>query len=359
MRRVGKSSLLHIIAESFRSQGIPEDRILVFEELRSYRPFYDRVKASLRSGNGKIYLFVDEVQEIEGWGKAISSLFAEGEYDIYLTGSNAKLLSGELATLLAGRAIAIPVWPLSLPEFASFRAAAGRPSLSDDELFDLYARYGGLPGVHLFRDRAQGRAPAREDPRSRPPRKSRGLRLRQCRLASLVQEDRRLSSLRPQERLGRHDSLLPYGPARRPPSLRSRTLRPQRQKRLALLEKYYAGDLGLRHALLGYREGDRSGVVENLVYLELRRRGYSVYVGKIGELEIDFIAEGPKGRAYVQVAYLFESQATIDRELAPFKLVDDKYDCYILSLDRHFGSDLGGVHRLNVIDFLLGARIFA
>ena len=110
---------------------------------------------------------------------------------------------------------------------------------------------------------------------------------------------------------------------------------------------------------MGYREGDRSGVVENLVYLELRRRGYSVYVGKIGELEIDFIAEGPKGRAYVQVAYLFESQATIDRELAPFKLVDDKYDCYILSLDRHFGSDLGGVHRLNVIDFLLGARIFA
>jgi uncharacterized protein len=377
MRRVGKSSLLRLISSSFEKNEGEERNLffdmesLVHEGLRSYRRFYDRVKADLRGRKGR--LFIDEVQEIEGWEKALSSLLAEDAADIYITGSNAKLLSGELATLLAGRSVTIPVWPLSLAEFATFRAAAGGVTPSPDELFDLYARYGGLPGIHRldfdgpsvyqFLDAIYS-AIVLKDVLTRTGARDINLLGRVAAYAfdnvgSILSSKRVSDYLRSDKRGSSVDTVASYLHALSEAFL---ILEAERfdikgKRRLAMLEKYYAGDLGLRHAILGYRSGDLGGIAENLVFLELRRRGYKVWVGKLADLEIDFVAEGPRGIAYVQVAYLLESPDTVSRELAPFALLEDKYPCYLITLDRHFGGDLGGVRRLNLIDFLMGAEL--
>jgi len=125
---------------------------------------------------------------------------------------------------------------------------------------------------------------------------------------------------------------------------------------LELHEKYYPADIGLRHALLGYREGDISGVLENIVFLELKRRGYQVHIGKFGDTEIDFIAEKEKKRIYIQVAYLLASEKTIDREFSPLLHMPDNYPKYVLSMDQFFGNDVMGVKRIPIVDFLLGAE---
>lgn len=380
MRRVGKSSLLKLISATLEKTASNEAPILFFdmeslgnESLRRYRPFYDRVKNELGGRKGR--LFVDEVQEIEGWEKALSSILAEDAADIYITGSSAKLLSGELATLLAGRSVTIPVWPLSLAEFASFRAAAGDGARTPDELFEVYARYGGLPGIHRldFDERSVYQfldsiysAIVLKDVLSRSGARDLGLLERVAAYAfdnvgSILSSKKVADYLRSDRRGASVDTVSSY--------LRALTdafllLEAERfdikgKRRLAMLEKYYAGDLGLRHAVLGFRSGDMGGVIENLVYLELRRRGYRVWVGKLNDLEIDFIAEGPRGRAYIQAAYLLESPGTVARELAPFASLGDKYPCFLITLDRHFGGDLGGVRRLNLIDFLMGESLYA
>jgi uncharacterized protein len=378
MRRVGKSSLLKLLARSLGEGGPGGAPILFYdmeslehEGLRAYRPFYDEIKA--RSGGRKVALLVDEVQEIEGWEKALSSLLAEDAADMYVAGSNAALLSGELATFLAGRAIEIPVWPLSLPEFADFRRAAGAAPAPDEDLFRDYLRYGGLPGLHALglAEPATGQflqaiysAIVLKDVLARTGARDAALLERVASFAfdnigSILSSKRVADFLRSDRRGTSVDTVASYLRALEDAFLLFEVGRfdVKGKRRLALLEKYYAGDVGLRQAVVGYREGDVSGILENLVYLELRRRGYHAMIGKAGEIEIDFVAERGGERAYVQVAYLLESKATVERELAPFAALDDKYPCYLVTLDRHFGADLGGVARLNLVDFLLGAEL--
>jgi len=378
MRRVGKSCLLQLLARSLREGGVADDLILYYdmeslahERLRAYRPFYDEVQS--KAGGRKVRLVVDEVQEIEGWERALSSLLAEDAADIYATGSTAALLSGELATLLAGRAVEIPVWPLSLSEFADFRKARGARAETPDEQFGLYLRYGGLPGIHAlalaepatsqFLDAIYS-AIVLKDVLARTGARDAALLERVASFAfdnvgSILSSKRVADFLRSDRRSASVDTVASYLRALEDAFLLHEVGRydVKGRRRLALLEKYYAGDVGLRNAVVGYREGDISGTLENLVYLELRRRGYRVLTGRAGELEIDFVAERGSERVYVQVAYLLESKATVDRELAPFAAIGDKYPCRLITLDRHLGTSLGGVTRMNLIDFLFGAEL--
>ncbi len=377
MRRVGKSSILRLLAKDRRSAG---ENVLFFdmeslehEALRDYRAFYDRVKSLL--GGRKSLLLVDEIQEIEGWEKAISSLLAEDAADIVITGSNAKLLSGELATLLAGRAVTTEVWPLSLSEFDAFSAAGENRHTqpTEDARLDRYLRFGGLPGLHRFGfDEASYlqyldavySAIVLKDVVSRIAVRDIDLFGRVVRFAfdnvGNLLSIKNISDFLKSERRGASvDTIANYLTALGDALILHRVPRwdIRGKRHLQISEKYYAGDIGLRQALLGRRSQDIGALIENLVYLELRRRRYRVSVGKLDEGEIDFVAERDNGTVYVQVAYLLDSPGTIERELAPFGRLKDRNPCRLITMDRFQSDNFDGVRRLYLPNFLRGAEL--
>lgn len=372
MRRIGKSTILKLLARRAEAAGREclsyDMESLQHEELRAYRPFYDRVKQDL--GGRQKLLLVDEVQMIEGWQKALGSLLAEGSADIVITGSNASILSGELATLLAGRAVSFEVHPLTLPEFETF--SRGEPTDSE-ERFSAYLRQGGLPGIHAIGS-DEGRrfqyldavfsAIALKDIVARIGIRDIDLFNRLVRFAfdniGNLLSVKSISDFIKSERRGASvDTIAGYLEGLERAFVLKRVPRwdVKGKRQLQIAEKYYAGDIGLRHAVAGWRDGDIGAVIENLVYLELARRGYKVSVGKIDNLEIDFIAERDGSSIYIQAAYLLDSPTTIERELAPFRKLLDRSPSRLITLDRVQGRDFEGVRRLDLRDFLRGAEL--
>lgn len=372
MRRVGKSCFLRQIIEEIRTgQGAGPDHILYidkesmeFEEIRTHRDLHT-LCLHLSKSPGKKYLFVDEVQEIDQWEKAIASLAKTEEIDIYLTGSNAHLFSSELATLLAGRYIEFPLFPLGFDEFLLFRGAG--PDTAEKE-FRNYLRFGGLPALHHFQldeesiyqyIRAIYDTILLKDIVKRHNIRNIQLLENICRyvfdnIGSIFSAKKIADYLKSQRlRIGVDtvqnylkfftDALVLHKVPRY--DLKGKRL-------LEIHEKYYLGDIGIRHALLGYREADISGTLENMVFLELLRRGYQVWVGKLGDREIDFVATREKEKIYIQVAYLLSTAATVEREFGVLRAVADNYPKYVLSLDTVFGDDLDGIKRVNIVDFL-------
>jgi uncharacterized protein len=373
MRRVGKSCLLKMIMEKLKTIHGPVQRTvyidkesLDYEFIANHKTLYQYAKKEFRNFEGKKYLFVDEIQEIEAWEKAINSLFSEGGIDIFITGSNAHLLSSELATLLSGRYVEFQVFSLSFQEYLVFSAEPNRDQV---RLFQEYLRFGGFPAIHylepneeivyqyisaiyntiLLKDvikRNNVRNISLLENLARYVFDNVGNIFSAKKIADYMKSQRMkvgietvqnylgyLTSTYAANRVDRYD-------------IKGKRL-------LELHEKYYLGDIGLRHALLGFRDADLGGVLENVVFLELKRRGYRVAIGKLGNREIDFIAEKESRRLYFQVAYLLHSPDTIEREFAPLREIKDNYPKIVLSMDTIFGNDFEGIQRINIVDFLL------
>lgn len=377
LRRSGKSRLLDLVAQRLRDRGIPQERIvhLNFDSLEwapiaSAQALHAHLDAVLPS-QGPVYVLLDEIQEVSEWERLVNSLMSEGRADLYITGSNSRLLSGELATYIAGRYVSIEVWPLSFAEYLAFGAAySSRDIGRTSEEFVRFLRYGGFPGVHVVSlDEADARSMVTDIYRStlvRDVLTRHAIRDADMfeRVAAFAIDNvgkpfsaRRVAEfMKSQRRSIRHETVLNYLSALTEAFLLSGVPRYDIRGRalLATDEKHYLGDHGIVHALFGYADRRLPGVLENIVWLELRRRGYDVTVGKVGPAEVDFVARRQEDTIYVQVATTIAASAeTRRREYAPLEAIADNHPKYVLTLDPLAGDRTGGIHHLPIPDFLL------
>lgn len=296
---------------------------------------------------------------------------AEGRTDLYITGSNSRLLSGELATYIAGRYVSMEVWPLSFGEYLAFGAAHSRRDISrTSEEFARFLRYGGFPGVHVVSlEEADARSMVTDIYRStlvRDVLTRHAIRDADMfeRVAAFAIDNvgnpfsaRRVAAfMKSQRRTIRHETVLNYLSALTEAFLVSRVPRYDIRGRalLATDEKHYLGDHGIVHALFGYSDRRLPGVLENIVWLELRRRGYDVTIGKVGPTEVDFAARRQEDTIYIQVATTIAASAeTRRREYAPLEAIADNYPKYVITLDPLAGDNTGGIRHLPIHDFLL------
>lgn len=378
LRRTGKSVMLTTLAEILKKDGVPGSNIvyinkesLEFDSIKTYSDLNLYVQKALGKRRGKKYILIDEIQEIGGWEKAVASFLAQKAGDIVITGSNAHLLSAELATLITGRYVEIPVFPLSFREFLDFRRLASK-IIDLEKEFGLYLKYGGLPAVHHLSMNDDAIYPY----------------LNSVLSAILLRDVVRRHSIRDVTHLERiaafvfdncgsittAKSIADYFKSQRS-SITVDTVQSylefltqafliRRIKRydlkgkrhLEFFDKYYMGDIGLRHGLIGYRDADISGILENIVLLELLRRGYDVSVGSLNGAEVDFVAQNQKGRMYVQVCYLLANNKTAAREFGNLEKIRDNYPKIVLSLDKHNPDNRNGIQHRNIIDFLLDGK---
>ena len=377
MRRVGKSFFLQMIMDELKARKVAPKCILYinkesldYDFIQNHRDLNRYVKEAFSGVEATKYLFIDEIQEIENWEKAVGSFFAEGGFDITITGSNAHLLSSEIATLISGRYIEIPVYSLGFEEFLFFR---NKDRKSAVEEFSVYLWAGGFPAIHHFDlnqevlyqyIRSIYNTILLKDVIKRNNVRNVSLlenitqyifnNVGNIFTAKKVSDYLKSQKLRVSiETVQNYISYLVATLA----VFKVPRYDVKGKRLLELHEKYFLGDVSLRHALFGYREGDISGVLENLVFLELNRRGYRVYIGKFGNEEIDFIAERENRKIYIQVSYLLSSPETIEREFSVLHALKDNYPKYVISMDNIFGKDVKGVQRINLIDFLLNPEI--
>ncbi len=373
MRRVGKSSLVRLLIRYLIESGVSEKAIvfldlesLEWDSIRTYSDLYSSIKGSFPGFEGQRYVFIDEVQQVAGWEKAVNSLLAENFTDITITGSNAHLLASELATYLTGRFIEFAIYPLSFGEFLTFRGALAGDHRKE---FQLYLRYGGLPGIHHFdlndetvfaylsgiyntlilKDvvtRNQVRDPGQLDLITRFAFDNCGNILTAKRISDYLKNQRITAGV---------DKVMNYLRFLEQAFLLHKVIRYDIKglRNLELYEKYYMGDIGLRHGLLGYRDHDISGLLENVVYLELLSRGYRVSIGKWGDREVDFVAERADERLYVQVTLQLATPETIEREFSVLEKIDDNHQKMVLSLDEFQMINRGGIRHVYLLDFLL------
>lgn len=372
MRRAGKSTIMQLYRDDLIANGVTPEQIIYidmerieFASIKDEKDLHAFVSEKrFKKKKAQQYLFIDEVQEISSWEKAVNSILNEGNIDIYITGSNAHLLSTELATLLTGRYIEIPVYPLSYAEYALFKKA--RP---DEKLFDEFLRRGGMPGIHhMEQDDEMIRqylgslvdSIILKDIVSRYSVRDIDLLRRLIhfladnsgkvfsakRIADFMRNEKRTTGVETVYNYIAYiiSAFLAYRASRY--DLKGKKI-------LAVSEKYYFGDLGLKHALAGYRPSDISTALETVVYFELRKRGYAVSVGKFGDTEIDFIAEKNTKKMYLQVCYQLADESVTAREFGPLEAIQDNYPKIVLSMDRIGGDDYKGIKRIYLPDFLL------
>ena len=377
MRRCGKSALLELTRDELKARGVPNENIIYinfeslrYEHLKEYRSLYQEVSKRVEGVEGKVYILLDEIQEVSGWEQAINSFRIDFDCDIYITGSNAKLLSGELATLLAGRYVEIRVYPLSFNEYLLFAETnEDERDLSNQEHFVNYLKFGGLPGIHQMKwDESRivqyltdiYNSVLLKDVISRN--KIRDTALLESIVHYLMDNVGNTFSaktisdfLKSQGRKLSTETVYNYIDALEGAFLIYKASRfdIKGKRILETQEKYYLADLGLRHAVIGYRDNDIAGVLENVVYLELLRRGYSIHIGKQDVAEVDFVANYRDERLYVQVCYVLTEQNT-DREFGSLEAISDNYEKVVLSMDSLLRINRGGIRQKNLIDFLLG-----
>ncbi|MCK5821449.1 MAG: ATP-binding protein [Bacteroidales bacterium] len=374
IRRCGKSTLLKMIRQSFVEQGVHEENLLLvnkdsleFNWLVNAQQLAQYVKDQFANKDGAKYLFIDEIQEIEGWEKTISGLLTDQIADIYITGSNSRLLSSELATYITGRYVEINLYPLSFSEFLLFRGVSD-PDKWESE-FGLFMRYGGFPGIHHmeYDDEVVGQYTSAivssillKDVVARNNLRDIALLERLTRFVAdncgnITSSKRIADFLKSQRIKGSVDTIQAYLSMLTTAFIFHKVNRfdIKGKRLLEIHEKYYAGDIGLRNSLIGYKLNDIAGQLENIVYLELLSRGYQVSIGKINDLEIDFIATKNNRQSYFQVAYLLANQKTINREFGALEKVTDNYPKVVLSLDKHLSNNRNGIQWINLIDFLL------
>jgi uncharacterized protein len=375
MRRSGKSTLMKMLIDKLEKSGVNKSDIIYiskelmeFDFIKDYKTLYSYIKKTLPKNKNAKYLFIDEVQEIAGWEKAINSLLAEGAADIFLTGSNSRMMSDELATLLTGRYIVIPMHPLSFKEFLQFRKVKNEEQYEKE--FGLYLKYGGLPGIHFLKLEDEIVFQYIESIFNTILLKDIVQRY-QVRDVSLLERitkfifdnsgsittAKKISDyLKSQNISAGVQTVQNYISYIQEAFLINKAERYdiKGKRHLELYDKYYFNDSGIRHSLLKYRQDDISKLLENTVYLELIRRGYTVTFGKLDNLEVDFIAEKNSEKVYIQACYLLGSKETEDREFGSLEKIGDNYKKMVLSMDKFWGKDRNGIIRMNTIDFLLG-----
>ena len=404
IRRCGKSSLLKLMVNHLKSQGVQDEQIVEinFESMQYYgwdnKKFYDFVMSKKIDGK-MMYLFFDEVQRISDWQIAVNSFMVDMECDIYITGSNAFLLSSELSTYLSGRYIEIKMLPLSFKEFADFNDYTiidtssiegtnkkvfydkNNNVVQTEELFDAYLKYGGMPSimdVGLNQEKITAvldgvySAVVIRDILEREKRKDQRAITDAILLRKLI--------MFLADNIGNNTSATSIGNTLMNEGLlESRTKKPathtiqayisaltesyifyeikrfdiKGKEYLRTLGKYYIVDIGLRNYLLGFRNGDTGHILENVVFFELLRRGYDVAIGKIDNREVDFIATKTDEKKYIQVTESMTSEETRKRELSPLEAIHDNYEKIVLTRDKTLFDDYNGIKIMNVIDFLL------
>jgi len=374
LRRAGKSYFLRQIMDELKLQfKIDEANIiyinkelLEFDFIKDYKDLDQYIKDQCKKSKvGKKYLFVDEVQEIEEWERTLRSYLAKEDFDIYVTGSNATMLSSELATFLTGRYIEIQVYPLSYAEFLQFR----KQQNSRDE-FNNYLRFGGMPALHQYALEQESIYPileavlntivlkdvvARHELRNNISNFEAILKFAFDNIASTFSAKSLTDYLKSQRINMGVATVQNYLSFLESAFLVNQVRRYdiKGKRHLEIYEKYYVADLGLRHALLGYKESDISDYLENIVYQELRRRGFEVSIGKLNGCEVDFIATKSGQKIYIQVTYLLANAEIREREFKPLLAIADNYPKLVLSMDEYARSTYEGIESLNLQQWLL------
>ena len=381
IRRCGKSSLMELFCQYLLETGIDKSRIihmnlesLKYNELSDYLSFYNYVSDKIQN-TGKTYLLFDELQVVSGWEKAIESFRVDYDVDIYITGSNAYLLSTELATLLSGRYVEIKMLPLSFSEFLDFYNFDDKTVL--EEKFIYYLKFGGMPVLRECNFNELRINQALEGIYSTVILKDILQRHNQSDQLSLDKIAHFLSSnigsITSPNKIGNILSSEGDIDKGKNKNIAGKTVDKyismlnnafifyrvgrydiKGKQLLKTLDKNYIVDMGFRNMLLGYRDADRGHILENIVFLELIRRHYRVYIGKIGDTEVDFLAEKPNEKLYIQVTESLAPPKTRERELRPLLSINDNYEKIILTSDRSFITSENGIKIINVIDWLTG-----
>ncbi|MBR2361376.1 MAG: ATP-binding protein [Spirochaetaceae bacterium] len=374
IRRAGKSVMLELVKNELKESGISEENFLCinFEQFSNSQfldveSLYKKITDFQKNTKGKIYLFFDEIQEVDGWEKCINSCRIDFDCDIYITGSNAKLLSGELATYLAGRYVEFVIYPFSFAEFFEMNLIKN-PNVDKSTCFMQFLKTGGMPFLSNFPDDDSAKSQYLIDIYNSVVLKDvvkrnnirdvdtleRIVAYAFSNIGHIFSATSLSKYFKSENRKISHDTILNYLKFCSDAFLFYKINRYdlEGKKIVTVNEKYYCADHGLREALFGKNIQNIDQVLENIVCLELLRRNYKVYVGKKGDLEIDFIAEKQGKKIYIQVAYLLANEETIKREFSVYNFVKDSYPKYVVSMDDLDFSQNGIIHK-NIKDFLL------
>lgn len=370
IRRCGKSTIFEMLKDELLSRGIPEDHIIQkrytemdIPENITAKQMYDELLSAME-GKERCYLLLDEIQEVSGWERAINSLLEGSNVDIYVTGSNSKLMSSEISTYLTGRYVSIPVYTLSFKEYLDFKVDS---SLSRNELLEEYIRYGGFPLIALgdyeeqtayqivngiyhtvvSRDIVKRHRINKQDLFDRVVKyiiENMGKTFSANSISNFLKSEHRTVSVESIYNYLRwlEQAFIIY-PCQRY-DLQGKSI-------LKTQEKYYLADVSLKYALLGYNRKMLDGAMENIVYLELKRRGYDVFIGKNDAKEIDFVAVRRDERIYVQVCV--QLPANSDREVGNLMEIRDHYPKYVVTLNSMDTGIENGVKIIHLADFLL------
>lgn len=383
IRRCGKSTIMLLLREKLLEDGVPEGSIvhinfenMDFADLNTAEKLHSYVTAAKEKHaeaepDKKFYLLFDEIQEVEGWEKAVNSFFSGGGADIYVTGSNSRLLSSELATYIAGRYVEIGVHPLSFAEYILFKKHRTGSDVEDVRAeFPLYIRYGGFPAIHtheyepdeaygivsdiyssvILRDIVQRHGIRNIDLLDRV------VRFVFDNIGNTFSAKNVADYFKSQRKKVDTNTVYKYLDALESAFIVKRARRYDIKGReiLKTMEKFYVADQSLVYAAMGYKDRLIGGVLENIVHNELVRRGFKVFVGKLDEREIDFIAERGGEKIYIQVAYrISDSRETVEREFSPLMAVRDNYPKYVLTMDDFWSDNVEGIKHMHVADFLV------
>lgn len=373
VRRSGKSTLLLMFKDYLVHHHVKEENIIyinfesaMYDDIKNYKDLYQYIQKRIK--DSKVYLLLDEVQNVEAWEKAINSFKVDFDIDIYITGSNAYLLSSELSTLLSGRYIEIKVYPLSFKEYLVFNQYDNQ---NIEDKFYEYLRYGGLPAITLIKNNDElvlsylndiYNTIVKKDIIDRNNIKDSALleniiKYLVTNIGSPISANKISDYLNSNKIVEKSNhqtidnylnmlekSFIMYKADRT--DIRSKSL-------LKTLGKYYISDTGIRNIILGFRNIDEGHLLENVVYLELLRRGYRVNIGKTNDYEVDFVAENPNDIKYFQVTKTLLSDEVKEREIRSLESINDNYEKIILTMDKPISRDYNGIKVMNIIEWLL------
>ena len=392
VRRCGKSTILKMLMEELEQRGVAENRILHYnfdslehEEIKTSKALFAEIKSHL-SNEVKTYLFLDEIQEVKSWEKVVNSLMTDHNVDIYVTGSNSRMMSSEISTYLTGRYVAFRIYPLSFAEYLAFREENSSSGITFPMEFPIefkklnpydnlhgefarYLRYGGFPAIHLqnysydeaytivrdiynstiFTDIVKRNQIRKVDQLERI------IRFVFDNVGRTFSASSISKYLKSENRTIDNETVYSYLEKLERAYIIHRCSRyyVQGKEILKTQEKFYLADTAFRYSVLGYSPDSVAAMLENIVYLELRRRGYDVYVGKLDNAEIDFIATKQENKLYIQVTQQIGSADTEKREYGRLLDVRDNYPKYVLRTDEFAGGNYEGIKTMHIADFLL------
>lgn len=373
IRRCGKSSILKLFMEKILEEDKSSNIIYMnfesfeFDEILNYKDMYNSIKNKIKRHN-KNYILLDEVQRVHEWEKCVNSLMVDFDTDIYITGSNAYLLSSELSTYLSGRYIEIKMLPLSFKEFLDFSNFDNNITL--DEKFNTYLKYGGMPGIitlkndnNLYENVIRGiyntvfmKDVVEKNKLIDASLLEKVLKFLMSNIGSLISSKKIADYLVSQGTKVTHNTILSYLTMLENAYIIYKAPRYdiKGKELLKTLEKYYIIDTGIRNVILGFRDSDYGHIIENIVYFELLRRGYDVTVGKTDSLEVDFIATNSNEKKYYQVTLSILDENVKNRELKPLRIINDNFEKTIITLDKTYNTTFeDGIKIKELKEFLL------